>query len=299
MSRVGVIVYLLLRSAVRGLQTSPVTTAIATITIAISLVLVGAFGLLVGNMQGLLDGFGRDLKVTAYLDADLGSDEQRALARQVAGLDGVEDVELVDEAAALARFEQMQGGAALLEGLEDNPLPASLEIVLDTERRTESGLRGLEAELLVIAGVAEVAHGQEWIEGYSRAARVARGVGTLLGAVLVLATLLIVMNTIRLAVYARADELDILALVGASRTYVRVPFLLEGTLQGAVGGALAVALLALGFQLFVPQLREGLVFFLGNAAPRFLDGGEIVRVIVGGAGLGLIGSFAALLGERS
>jgi cell division transport system permease protein len=294
-----VIVFLLVRSALRGLQTSPVTTAIATATIAIALVLVGAFGLLVGNMQGLLEGFGRDLKVTAYLAADLAPDRQRALATEAATLDGVEQVDLVDEAEALARFERMQGGAALLEGLEGNPLPASLEIVLDAERRTETGLRALEAELVALAGIDEVAHGQEWIEGYARAAGVARGVGLLLGAVLVLATLLIVMNTIRLAVYARADELDILALVGASRTYVRVPFLLEGTLQGAVGGAFAVALLAIGFQLFVPQLRDGLVFFLGNAAPRFLDGGEIARMVIGGAGLGLLGSFAALLGERS
>jgi len=299
MSRVGVIVYLLLRSAVRGLQTSPVTTAIATVTIAIALVLVGTFGLLVGNMQGLLEGFGRDLKVTAYLDAGLGGQRQRALATQVAALDGVDEVELVDERAALARFERMQGGAALLAGLDENPLPASLEIVLEADRRTEAGLHALEAQLVALAGVAEVAHGQEWIEGYARAARVAGGVGTFLGAVLVLATLLIVMNTIRLAVYARADELDILALVGASRTYVRVPFLLEGTLQGAVGGALAVALLAIAFQLLVPQIRDGLVFFLGNAAPRFLDGGEIARMILGGAGLGLLGSFAALVGERS
>ena len=299
MNRVAVIVWLLLRSALRGLQSSPVTTLVATLTIAISLVLVGAFGLVVGNMQGLLEGFGRDLRVTAYLEPDLGAQKQRELMLAVADFKGVDGVELIDEDAALARFERMQGGAALLAGLEENPLPASIEIVLESDERTREGLAALEATLAALDGVAEVAHGQEWIEGYARAAGVARGVGALLGAVLVLATLLIVMNTIRLAVYARADELDILALVGASRTYVRVPFLLEGTVQGAVGGTLAVLLLLAGFHLFVPQVRDGLVFFLGNAAPRFLDGAEILRMIVGGAALGLFGSFAALLGERS
>ena len=299
MNRVTVILYLLLRSALRGLQSSPVTTFVATLTIAVALVLVGAFGLVVGNMQGLLEGFGQDLRVTAYLEPGLGSASQRELALAVADFKGVADVELIDEDAALARFERMQGGAALLAGLESNPLPASIEIVLDSDERTQAGLAALELALVALDGVAEVAHGQEWIEGYARAAQVARGMGSLLGAVLVLATLLIVMNTIRLAVYARADELDILALVGASRTYVRVPFLLEGTVQGAAGGAVAVLLLAVGFQLFVPQLQEGLVFFLGNATPRFLDGTEIMRMIVGGACLGLFGSFAALLGERS
>lgn len=299
MSRVAVILYLLVRSAVRGLQSSPVTTAIATLTISVSLVLVGAFGLVVGNMQGLLEGFGRDLRVTVYLEADLGAQAQRDLVSRVSKLPGVEDAELIDESAALERFERMQGGAALLAGLESNPLPASIEIVLAEDERTEAGLAGLERALVALPGVDEVAHGQEWIEGYARAARVARGMGALLGAVLVLATLLIVMNTIRLAVYARADELDILALVGASRTFVRVPFLLEGTLQGAVGGGVAVLLLWAGFALLVPQLREGLVFFLGNAEPRFLDAAEVIRMVVGGACLGLFGSFAALLGERS
>ena len=252
-------------------------------------------------MQGLLEGFGRDLRVTAYLEPDLGPAVQRDLVLAVADFRGVDGVELIDEDAALARFERMQGGPALLAGLESNPLPASIEIVLDSDDRTREGLAALEGALVELAGVAEVAHGQEWIEGYARAAQVARGMGSLLGAVLVLSTLLIVMNTIRLAVYARADELDILALVGASRTFVRVPFLLEGTVQGAVGGALAIVLLWVGFHVFVPQVQEGLVFFLGNAVPRFLDGSEVLRMIVGGAclGLGLVGSFAALLGERS
>jgi cell division transport system permease protein len=214
-------------------------------------------------------------------------------------VEGVEGVKLIDADAALRRFRDQEGGAALIEGLEENPMPASLEISLFRSSRTPEGLAILEASLDGLPGVEEVAHGQDWIEGYARAASFVRMSGYALGTVLALATLLIVSNTIRLGVYAREDELEILALVGASRTYVRAPFLLEGTLQGAAGGVLALALLWVAYTIFVPQLQYGLTFFLGSATPRFFVSGEMLRVVIGGAGLGFFGSMAALFGWRA
>ena len=110
--------------------------------------------------------------------------------------------------------------------------------------------------------------------------------------------LMIVANTIRLAVYTRQDELDILALVGASRSFVRIPFLLEGILQGAVGGLIAVALLFLSFQLVLPQLEQGFALLLGSVRPHFFSGAAVAWVLVAGAGLGLFGSAMALVGWR-
>ena len=125
-----------------------------------------------------------------------------------------------------------------------------------------------------------------------------RFIATGMGSVLAIAALMIVSNTIRLALYSRVDELEILALVGASRTFVRVPFLLEGTLQGSAGGLLAAAVLYLGFRLFTPQIQFGLSFFLGNAQPRFFEAPELVGLVLAGAGLGVLGSIVALLGWR-
>jgi cell division transport system permease protein len=296
--RILVILAILLRSALRGLQGSSVTSAIAVTTIAVALVLVGAFALLVGNMQGLLDRFGRDLRITAYLEEGLSPTDQRELATRVSTVEGVEGVELVTKDEALERFRNRRGGAALLEGLEGNPLPSSLDITLLSEHRTTEGLAILESALDGLPGIEEVAHGQEWIESYARVASLVRTSGFVLGGVLSLATLLIVANTIRLGVYAREDELDILDLVGASRTFVRVPFLLEGTLQGALGGLMALILLWVSFHLIVPQLQYGLDFVLGDTTPRFFDATEMIRLLIGGAGLGLMGSGAALMGWR-
>jgi cell division transport system permease protein len=299
MKRVAVIIAILGRSAIRGLRGTAVTSSIAIVTIAVALFLVGAFALVVVNMQGLIDRFGHDLPVAVYLEPGLPEEDQVRLAERVATIEGVARVELVSKEAALARFEKLGGGAELLEGLEENPLPESLDITLHPSSRTPGGLRILELALDGLPGIDDVVHGQEWVEGYARAASLIRVSGFALGAVLALATLLIVANTIRLGVYAREDELDILALVGASRTFVRTPFLLEGTFQGAIGGVLASVILWTAFRLFVPQLQYGLVFFLGNTDPRFFATAEVFQLIMGGAALGLLGSVAAMSDRRA
>lgn len=298
MSRALVVLLILGRSAILGLRGAAVTAAIAVVTIGFALFLVGAFALTVVNMEGMLERFGEELSVIAYLDDEVDDDRAVAIAERVATIEGVERVAVVGRGEALERFRDIAGGAALLEGLEENPLPASLEITLGDASRTPEGLRILSSALDGLPGIDEVGHGSEWIEGYARATSLVRVSGYALGTVLCLATLLIVANTIRLGVYAREDELEILALVGASRTFVRTPFLLEGTLQGVIGGALAAAMLGLAFLVLVPQLEYGLTFLLGNVAPRFFDAGELAALVCGGAVLGFFGSLAALFGWR-
>ncbi|MCP5042689.1 MAG: ABC transporter permease [bacterium] len=298
MNRVVTVIYLLFRTAARGLQSSATTSLAAVGTIAITLVLVGAFVLLVGNMRGLLDRFGGDLSVTAYFEAGLDLAQARKIASTVATVEGVHQVSLVTPDEALERFRETTGAEALLEGLSSNPLPASLEITLLPEHRTPDGFAVVEQALEGLPGIDELAKGQEWIEGYARAAALVRFVAIGLGAVLAVSALMIVANTIRLAIISRDDELEILSLVGASRTFVRIPFLLEGTIQGLAGGLLAVLLLWLAYSLFSQQIQFGLAFFLGNAPPRFLDWGEGVGIVLGGGMLGVFGSAAALFGWR-
>jgi cell division transport system permease protein len=166
------------------------------------------------------------------------------------------------------------------------------------DQRTAYGVQVVEQALEGLPGIAEIAKGQEWVEGYTRAAALVQFVALGLGAVLAVSALMIVANTIRLALYSREDELDILSLVGASRTFIRVPFLLEGTIQGLAGGLLAVMLLYVAFEVFSPQIQFGLSFFLGSAKPRFFEWSELIALILSGAALGMLGSAAALFGWR-
>ena len=206
---------------------------------------------------------------------------------------------LISREQALERFRRGVGrGAALLEGLSENPLPASLEISLAAAAALVRGpgarRRRASREL---PGVADVASGRDWVEGYLRGVALVRGVGTGLGVILALASLLIIANTIRLAVLSRRDELEILSLVGASRSFVAAPFLIEGWLQGALGGALALAALYAIFRLVLPGLEFGLELVLGGVEPRFFELRECLALVLAGSGLGLFGAGVAVASE--
>jgi len=287
---------LFIRTAIRGIVASPVTSGISVVTIGVTLVLVGAFALLLRNMEELLDQFGDDLRVTVYLESDVSDETLRGLEQLVREIPGVEDVDVVSPDEALERFRASVGsGSALLDGLDVNPLPASLEISLSASRRSAEGMEAVANAIEGLAGVESLGSGRDWVEGYLRAVALVRGVAVGLGIILAFATLLIVANTIRLGVFARRDELEILSLVGASRSFVQTPFLLEGVLLGAGGGAIALGLLYALFRLVLPGFEFGLELLVGSA-PRFFSSVEALIVVAGGAGLGLFGSAAALGG---
>lgn len=282
--------------ALSGLAASPVTSVISTATIALCLLLAGAFALLLVNMERVLVRFGEEVRVSAYLSDELAPEAQEQLAAAVRRLPDVETVALVSKQAALERFRASPfGRASLLDGLDDNPLPASLEIVLAPAQRSRAGVDALLQRLGTLQGIDELGYGHEWVEGYARAVTGVRGIALALGAVLALATLLIVSNTIRLSVYARRDEIEILALVGAGRSFVAAPFLLEGLLQGAAGGGIALAVLALGFHAVTAGFADGLELLLGSAQPVFFAARQALAGVAFGAALGGLGSAFAVL----
>lgn len=288
-----------LANTLAGLRGSPVTSAIAALTIGICLLLVGAFALLVANMEAILARFGEELHVVAYLEADLAQQRLDALMQRALALPGVETVEYVSAEEAALRFRAAQPDrAVLLDGLEESPLPASLELRLAAAERSAEPVRAVSDALAALPGVAEIGSGNEWIEGYAQAVALIRGIGLAIGAVLGIATLLIVANTIRLSILARRDEIDILRLVGASRTYVAAPFLLEGLLEGLAGGLVGLALLWAGWSGLAPMLRGGLTLLIGDTTPVFLSLRGAIWLALAGAALGLGGSAAALLQSR-
>ena len=288
-----------LRAAGRGLRASAASASVAVVTMALALVLAGAFGITIANMAHVVERVGDELTLSAYLAPDVGDEGRAALAALAARIDGVQSVEAVSPEMALARFPERTGvSAGPAELLGENPLPASLEVRLRAASRSPAQAQRVRAALEALPGVADVTAGDDWVPGYVRALGFVRGAGLAVGGVLALATLVIVASTIRLAHAARRDELEILALVGASRTTMALPFLLEGLAQGACAGALGLLLLRGLFALARPAVDASLAFLAGPGAVRFFSLPESLALIAAGALLGALGAALSLAVSR-
>ena len=196
---------------------------------------------------------------------------------------------------ALQSFKrELKGKESLLEGLGENPIPASLQLRIQDAYQTPEALRQFTSSLSRLEGVEDVQYGQEWVDRLTAAVRMLRLLGLSVCLALGMASLLIVSNTIRLAVYSRAEEIEIMRLVGATKLHIRAPFLLEGLIQGGLGAAVALVLLFGAYRatLWELQLTPGQIFGIGVGS--FLDPRWVGAMLAAGAGVGAFGSLMSV-----
>src|SRR6185295_6603002 len=155
------------------------------------------------------------------------------------------------------------------------------------------GVDDLAARMRQMPGVADVRYDRQWLTRVLSAINVIRGVGFVLGAVLTIAAALTVANVVRLALYARRDELDIMNLVGAPQAYVRGPFVMEGVLQGGIGALVALLALGLAFLALSGRYLAPLASAMNMSSVRFLPADLCLVLIIGGMAVGCLGGLVA------
>jgi cell division transport system permease protein len=291
----------LIREALTNIRVNQTTTVIAIVTTAFTLSCFGVFLLLYWNLQGFVNTLQEDIKVIIYLQDSLPAAGVVDLQQRLKGEPEVAALAFVSKEQALADFRaQFPSESLLLQGLGENPLPASFVVTLAPRYRSSESVKRWTERLKAVPGVAQVQYSRDWIDnlgtvvGYVRVASVA--VGSLLAA----ASVTIIANTIRLTVYARREEIEIMRLIGATNAFIKVPYLLEGAALGALGALLALALLRAGFEFFklhlgMPDRFLGLTGNLG-----FFSLPVSLWLLGAGLLLGSVGSFVSLMGpERS
>lgn len=264
-------------------------------TISVSFVIVGIFLIITGNLGALVADWKEQFQVTVFLEDNITGDQLALLRKRVQSERAVKSATYTSKAEALQQFKrEMQGKESLLEGLGENPIPASLQLRVHEAYQTPEALKQLTASLSRLEGVEDVMYGQEWVDRLSSVIQVLRLLGLSVGLALGLASLLIVSNTIRLAVYARAEEIEVMRLVGASRLHIRIPFVLEGVIQGTLGAVLALLLLLGAYRatLWQIQMTPGQIFGMGVGS--FLAPEWVVLMVVVGAGVGAFGSLISV-----
>jgi cell division transport system permease protein len=279
-------------------MTAPVVFTTSVATMAAGLLLLAAYLLVLQNMRTALGDYGQDFNVVAYLRQDLRLSEETTdtLRRRLLGVDYVVKVSYISPDEAIERMRRELGGEAdVLDEIVGNPLPAAFEIGLAPEARTPERVRYVADQAQSLSEVSEARYGEAWVNSYAQLLESLELLGLVFGFGLLIVLSVIVGGTVRLAVYARADEISIQRLVGAGALYVRLPFYIQGALQGSVGGALAIGMLYGMYRLELPLLGSPLAFLTGTAAPVFFGPWEIAFVVIVGVGLGLFGAMLWLV----
>ena len=271
---------------------------LSTVTIALALSVLGGFLVVTANLERLGSEWSQAAELSVYLKDDVTAADRGSIETVLAPSDLIAAHQYVSKADALARFKQTFGDlAASVDGVGGNPLPASLEVRLRPGPGVSAAVDGLAARLRPMAGVADVRYDRQWLTRVLSGINVIRGVGLVLGSVLAIAAALTVANVVRLALYARREELEIMNLVGAPQAYVRGPFVMEGVLQGGIGALLA--LVALGAAFFALRARYllPLASALNISSIHFLPLELCGVLVAGGMAVGCLGGlFAAWKG---
>jgi cell division transport system permease protein len=267
---------------------------LSTLTIALALFVLGGFLAVTANLQRLGSEWSNSAELSIYLKDDITPAERHTVEAALAPGDLIGAHEYVSKADALSRFKQTFGDlASAIDGVGNNPLPASLEVRLRPGPGVSEGVDALAARLRPMPGVADVRYDRQWLTRVLSAINIIRGVGLVLGSVLAIAAALTVANVVRLALYARREELDIMNLVGAPQAFVRGPFVMEGVLQGGLGAL--VALLALGAAYMAIRARylQPLASALNVSSIHFLPVELCILLVLGGMAVGCLGGLVA------
>jgi len=284
-----------LKRALRNMRQSPVLSLASVATVAVALALLAFFAIAVLNVQQLTASWGENLAIVAYLDNVPDKKVVNSWAKEIENYPEVASVSYVSRKEAFERFRKRLGeDADLVEGLGPDVLPASLEISLADGWRNESALTAVVDRLRKDNRFDDLQYGQGWLEKLEAFLLLLRVSGSALGGFLVFAALVIVANTIKLTLYARQDELEAMTMVGGTSLFIKLPYLIEGALQGLMGGLTALGLSFLAFQVILQKSLGSLLLITGIDTIHFLPPIWQGLLIVGGGLIGLLGSLFAL-----
>lgn len=261
---------------------------VTIITISLSILITSAFVLFFINTSEIINSWKRGLRIMAYLKPETSSNERDFLKQSIKTLDGVQSTRFIPKREALILLKtQLAHQASLFENLTENPLPDSFEIRMTAKIESWQRIASLAARIEALAHVEEVEYGQGWIGRFIDVFNLFRLAAYAMGALFFMAVIFIIANTIRLVIYSRRQEVEIMRLVGAADRFIKVPFYIVGLIQGASGAVIGTGLLYLFFsfmsvnveQQFLPEL-----FRLKFLPPAILCGILLGSMLVGWLG---------------
>jgi cell division transport system permease protein len=277
----------IVKESLSGFNRAKFAAVSSIMTIMISLLFLGIFYVIADNTSRLVGKIREKVEMEAFLEEPATAARAAQVEKALLALDGVERVEFVskDDAAKIFREEF---GEDILSVLDANPLPASFKIFLKESYRTPEMAERLHEQVIAVPGVQADVFRRDMLQFIQKQSRTLYLAGLGLGLFIAISAIILVSNTIRLAIDAKVKDVQTMKLVGASRWFIRAPFILEGLIQGVLGGMLA-ALVMYYLLTFVTGLISGELAEFLHAEFSFYG-----MVTLAGTCLGLLGSLISV-----
>lgn len=272
-----------IQEAFTGLNRAKVSTLIAVTTVAFLLFIISVFGIVSLNVNRLIHVLNTKIDIQAFISNTLDDTKIANLGAKLINIEGVENVEYVSKEKAAKEF-QKEFGDELFNILEDNPLPSSFNISLKDDLKNLNAIKDIAQQVEKDKGIDEVVYHSQALNILNRFSKIAKAVNIIVFSLVMLGSLFVISNTIRLIIMTRKHILETMKLVGATSAFVRLPLILEGVIQGLLGGIVAFLFVASVVKIIDWQW-PGLVFI----SPDIL-----VMLIVMGFLFGLAGSLIAI-----
>ncbi len=266
---------------------------VTIITISLSILIASAFILFFVNTSEIINSWQKGLRIMAYLKPGIGNDGLKDLKLAIQALDDVDTIQFISKQEALSRLKaQMEHQASLFENLIQNPLPDSFEIRMTASSESWQNIDSLAAQIEALPQIDEVEYGQRWVGRFAHIISLFRLAGYAMGTLFFMATIFIVANTIRLVIYSRREEVEIMRLVGATDNFIKIPFYFEGVIQGALGAVIGVAMLYIAFVFVSTNVARG--FFPGLFRFHFLSPTHLSAILLVSMLVGWLGCYISL-----
>ena len=278
-----------LREVLTNMRHNPMMSVASVSTVMILALILGFFVLIIANLESLADELAGEMQIKVYMSQNFDEKQINSFKSAAYDIGHVTKVTFVPKDEAFKKLRKRLNAKLDLDDLESNPLPDAFEVPVDDP----SFLEPVAHKLAQIDNVATVDYGREEAQKLMKLNHIIRMVGLIILIMLFASSLLIISNTIRLTVFARRKEIDIMQLVGAADWFIRWPFILEGVTQGVIGAALASVLIDVSYRIVVPQLQKSISFLpilLPGAIMPYLN----IGLITMGCLVGALGSFISV-----
>jgi len=282
-----------IQSALKNLWAEKWINLLTTFSVGIGLLILSAFVTVTLNMDSVLKRWGRSFGIAVYLDDSI-SAEATGTVREIFKQDpDILEIIYISNDEALKELRSILGkDASILENLEINPLPSSFELKLKRDLLEPEFVKKKAEEIRKMSGVAEVQYGEKWLTSLNTVSRLMKASSIFLGGAILIAIIFITYNTIKIFFYRRKEEIETLKLLGATKSFIRLPFLIEGLVIGIIGGIIGSLslygihslIVAKGFN-FMPSVRA---IIISIPVEIFLS------IPIAGALMSIAGSFFAV-----